>query len=417
MGKATGKTARQGLVVIVDQGFSSIANFLTGVLVARACTKEEYGLYVLAFTLLTTLLGVQTSLTCTPYTVLSPQVDEKDRGGYLAGTLMMHLAISGFVCLFVFLAAGGCWLAGETPLAALLLAVGFAVLFICLRDFTRCVLLAQFRVWASFLVGVSANVVTIGLLFAGYSGGWLSPPTAYGMMAIGGVVAIIIALVIQPIDWGQLVRDWLGDARENWAIGKWLLATTGVYLLSAQIYPWALAGVEGTEEVAAFGACLVLVMALNPLLMGVLRYLNPQAAHAAAKDYGDLRRLILSRTILLAAGLGVLVLLFCLLGEQVLELAYNDKYAGYGFLLILLAVQHSLGAIGMPFEAGLVALGRTDFRFRAEVCAAAVSLLIGLPLVYLFGVFGAAIGLALSKTTLRIVIGACLFRCLAKETA
>ena len=61
---------------MADQGVASATNFLTGVIIARACTKEELGLYMLGFSLISLMTDLQTSLITTPYMVYAPRLKE-----------------------------------------------------------------------------------------------------------------------------------------------------------------------------------------------------------------------------------------------------------------------------------------------------------------------------------------------------
>ena len=61
---------------LADQGVSSATNFLTGVIIARACSKEELGLYMLGFSLVLFVTDLQTSLISTPYMVYAPRLKD-----------------------------------------------------------------------------------------------------------------------------------------------------------------------------------------------------------------------------------------------------------------------------------------------------------------------------------------------------
>src|ERR1035438_208101 len=64
----------QSIVSLADQGVASATNFLTGIIIARACSKEELGLYMLGFSLVLLAGGLQTTLICTPYMVFAPRL-------------------------------------------------------------------------------------------------------------------------------------------------------------------------------------------------------------------------------------------------------------------------------------------------------------------------------------------------------
>src|ERR1035437_4034789 len=80
-------TARQGVLSLVDQGVVSATNFLTGVIIGRACSKEELGLYMLGFSLILLVTGLQTTLICTPYMVYAPRLKGSAHALYTGSTL------------------------------------------------------------------------------------------------------------------------------------------------------------------------------------------------------------------------------------------------------------------------------------------------------------------------------------------
>src|SRR5690348_9631784 len=47
-----GRTLHQGIISLADQAVASATNFATGIIIARACSKEELGLYMLGFSLI-----------------------------------------------------------------------------------------------------------------------------------------------------------------------------------------------------------------------------------------------------------------------------------------------------------------------------------------------------------------------------
>ncbi|MGH9955504.1 MAG: hypothetical protein ACREBC_00045 [Pyrinomonadaceae bacterium] len=60
------------IVALLDQGVVSSVNFATGVIIGRVCTKEQFGLYTLGYTVLGFAMTSQACLISTPYTIYSP---------------------------------------------------------------------------------------------------------------------------------------------------------------------------------------------------------------------------------------------------------------------------------------------------------------------------------------------------------
>jgi len=65
----TGSKAKQDIITIFDQEIASGTNFITGVIIGRTRAKEEFGFYVLAFIIITSLFGVQKALISAPYRI------------------------------------------------------------------------------------------------------------------------------------------------------------------------------------------------------------------------------------------------------------------------------------------------------------------------------------------------------------
>ncbi|RPJ80416.1 MAG: hypothetical protein EHM13_12070, partial [Acidobacteria bacterium] len=100
----------KGLQAVADQAIVSATNFLTGVVIGRACSKEEFGLYMLAFVVITLAAEVQTSLISTPYTIYRPRLDHREVPRYTAATLVLQLLFAAV--------SMGALLAGSRFLAA-----------------------------------------------------------------------------------------------------------------------------------------------------------------------------------------------------------------------------------------------------------------------------------------------------------
>ncbi len=93
----------QGIVSLADQAVASVTNFVTGVIIARACSKEEFGLYMLGFSLILLMTDLQTSLITTPYMVYAPRLKGRAHALYTGSTLIHQLAFClitmlGVVC-------------------------------------------------------------------------------------------------------------------------------------------------------------------------------------------------------------------------------------------------------------------------------------------------------------------------------
>lgn len=391
-------SVRQATVVLFDQGFCSIANFLTGVLVARACTKAEYGLYVLGFTLLMTAKSIQVSLSGTPFTVFSPRLRDKERQFYLGSTLIQHLVVSAIAAVGFVIAAAVLFAAGRTDnFARVLFALAVASVFVMLRDFMRYVLLAQLRVWASLLMGLAANVTTVGMLFWSYTGGWLTAPVAY--LILGGCSGLPVLFVLlrerkQIVFATKKLRKHL---KENWRFGKWLVGQVITLFLSVHIYPWALMFFRDNSAVGVYGACVGLAAILNPFFMGINRFLCPRAAQAACKGLSQVYREVYLCMAAMAGPLIVFLICAFLFGEWGIISIYGSKFTGAGVIFTVYSLSAIVAAEGVMISAGTNAMRRPDISLKAQLVGFISTITMGFFLVYKLGPLGAAIGVCISR--------------------
>lgn len=393
---------REGAVVLLDQGFYSFANFLTGVLVARSCAREQYGFYILALTLLNVAAAVLSSLATAPFTVTWPGLNQVARKTYLGTSILLSAGITivlvGVFAMTALVLSMSGMLRG---LGTVMLAMSTAMGFVLLRNLVRSVYLAQLRVWRAFLVGSITNMAAVALLSWSYSSRVLTPSVAYLIMAASASGAGLVAIGLEARAGGlkfslskTLVRTYW---QENWRIGKWLLAGTGLYIMSAHMYPWALAAMKGPELAAVFGACLLPVAVVSPALQGLSRYLEPQAARAAVMGPAHVRRLTHLMMLFVAIAFATLLVLFLLSGGYIMHRLFGGKYDGLNLLLVLIIVEEGFGAVGMPLNCGLLAIKRTAVGFQSQLISAVVAVVLGLPLTYLIGPLGTAFSLCVSK--------------------
>jgi hypothetical protein len=98
------RALHQGILPLADQAVASAANFLTGEILARTCSKEELGLHMLGFSLILPVTDLQTSLIATPYMIYAQRLKGLAHALYTGSSLIHQLALSLFTLLA--LAAG-----------------------------------------------------------------------------------------------------------------------------------------------------------------------------------------------------------------------------------------------------------------------------------------------------------------------
>ena len=161
------RTLHQGIISLADQAVASATNFATGIIIARACSKEELGLYMLGFSLILLMTDFQTSLITTPYMVYSPRLKGHAHALYTGSTLIHQLAFClitmfGVACGAVAVTHG----IGPRGLGPVLWALCVVIALIMLREHARRVSFARLRLMTAFLFDTSIAIGQIGGLLA-----------------------------------------------------------------------------------------------------------------------------------------------------------------------------------------------------------------------------------------------------------
>lgn len=390
----------KALITVFDQAVVSASNLLTGIIIGRSCTKEQFGLYTLGFSILILIMGFQRSVISTPYTVYSPRLTASNQSLYTGSTLIHLLILStiGIICLLV---AGGIHTLGIglKGLLPVMWALATTITFILFREYARQVSFAKLHIVTAFVLDSFVAVLQVGgLLLLAYMG-VLSASLAYFVIGSACGLAALGWLISMRKDFEIRLAKVLSHLRQNWSFGKWLVAASLAFALGMQSYKWLLAGFHGTAATGLFAACQGVLFILNPLLYGVKNYLGPRMAHAFSGGGGARELLILVHrvTVLLGVVMGFFCLAVYFFGSWLVVFLYGAKYAGNDLLVFIVVLAGLASVLGMPVDSGLMAMERSDVTFKSYLIAVFVALTLGLWLVRSFGATGAALGLLTSS--------------------
>ena len=273
---------RTGMFSIFDQGVVSGTNFLTTLILARACSQEELGVYSLAWTIVLFLAAVQGNLITVPYTMYCHRRSGAALAEYAGSTLAHQLitslaAVACFLGLSVLLSLGF-GPARLRPAAWVLLGV---IPFLLLREYARRFTFAHLALATAITIDVVVAVLQLGTLLVLRQLGLLSAAAVYGAMGGGLRRRLPVLVVVRPPADAFLAAGFCADWRRNWSFGKWALMSqlTG---LAFYVLPWMLAAVHGEAETGELAACSTLVGLSNLFVMGLNNFLMPKAARAFA---------------------------------------------------------------------------------------------------------------------------------------
>jgi O-antigen/teichoic acid export membrane protein len=385
----------QGIFSLADQAVASATNFATGIIIARNCSKEELGLYMLGFSVILLATDLQTSLISTPYMVYAPRLKGRAHALYTGSTLLHQLSFSLLIALALICgalaAAMGFGPGGLEPVLWALVAV---IAFVMLREYARRVCFARLKLLTAFLFDTCIAIGQIGglLLLARFR--LLSATRAFWAIGLACGVALLWWLWSDREFYHPRINESRADLKKNWVFGKWVFVSGLIWAVSMNLYPWFLAAFHGTASTGVWAACLGVVSVGNPALLGIQNLVGPKIAHEyAAEGPNALRRLVLKIT----AAISFPVLLLCagsiLWGGRLVPLLYGRQYAGNSRVVAILALSVLVSAPAFCFSRALYATERADLDFLINFAALLVMVTLGFWLVRAFGPLGAAFGL------------------------
>ena len=389
------RALHQGIVSLADQAVASATNFLTGVIIARTCSKEQLGLYMLGFSLISLMADFQTSLITTAYMVYAPRLKGSAHALYTGSTLIHQLAF----CLITMLgvACGAITVTngiGPRGLGPVLWALVLATAFIMLREHARRVSFARLRLKTAFVFDTCIAVVQIIGLLTLARFGLLSAARAFWVIGLACGVAVLWWLWSDREFYDPQLSESLADLKKNWILGKWVFASSLVWAVSMNLYPWLLAAFHGVASAAVWATCLGVVSVGNPVLLGIQNLVGPKIAHVYAADGSRaLPRLVLKISAVVGTFMSILCLVMFIWGGRFLALLYGRQYAGNRLIVAILALNLLVTALAFPLSRALFAVDRARVDFLVNFTALFIMLTLGLSMVRAFGLIGAALGL------------------------
>jgi len=391
----SGSSVGRGIIALADQLVASATNFLTGVIVGRACTQQEFGLYMLGLSIVLLATRLQIALISTPYMVFSPRLSSHSRADYTGSTLIHQVGISVISGSFL-VAAGFVFSFGVGPqgMAQVAWALALTIAFILLREYARNVCFSHLNFATAFFLDLCVSIVQIGGLLFLASRGSLSASAAYLVIGIACGCSVSAWLFWMRDSLSPRLNRVITDFRKNWDFGKWIFASGVLWEASVYLYPWILAYFHGTASTGVWAACFGVAAIGNPVLLGMSNFIGPKIAHSYAEGgTKSLRRFVLSsckKFLLLVIPFSVALLLF---GDQLVVLFYGDKYEGYGLVVALLGINLLTVPVGFVLSRALFAMERAAADFATNIVPFLVLLGLGIWLVKTFSTVGVALGL------------------------
>jgi O-antigen/teichoic acid export membrane protein len=401
---ALSKAARwagKGGLAILDQALISGSNFLVSICLARWLMPEQYGSYALAFSISLLLTFLYQSLLLEPMAVFSGGAYRKTLRGYLGALLWIHVWISGFGLIVLGIATVVAYKRGGSGgLPGALLGVTLASPCILLFSLAR---RAYYMKLAPARAAVGAAIycaVVTGGLFVVYRQGWLSPFTAFALMAVGALFTSMYLLfhvrstltADEPAP--KLRQTW----DRHWDYGRWALATSAATWIPYYMYYPLLSAFKDLTQAGQLRALMNLALPLEQSYTALACLFLPYAARLHGEEGTAGARTLTRRITLLYVGGAILYWLAVIpLKGPVFHLLYRGKYLEVSYLLPYVAAETILWSAAFGPTIVLRGMESPASVFYARCAASVLSLAVGVPLTMIYGLWGCVLGIVFSN--------------------
>ncbi len=391
--RLTNGAAMKGFVSISDQGVVSATSFFLNVYLARKLPVSDYGLFVVAYTVVYLAAALQDAVFGYPLLVIGSKEKGQPLRSYASSVFIsqaaLSIAVAGLIILGLFAAEAFGWVQQATALAF------FAVfgLFYIGNQFLRRLLYLCGKEWMVLIVDVVLGATLFTTLFV-YSRS-SSPGLAASNAALAGSAALAFVTAVFFLR-GVFTIKGLGlwrAVRENLKFGKWLVAQNICTWCTGQIYYLVSAAVLGMQAPAALKVCANLLAPLQVIFQGIDSVMT--LAISRRLDSGRARPFIIKAGAALVGFSALYCVVLPLFSDEIIRLFYGPAYAGSGLIVWIFAVAFFFRSVAVVPNLVLISMRATRDTFFIHLTTFFIGLAAMYPLLRWGQVAGAAVGTVL----------------------
>jgi O-antigen/teichoic acid export membrane protein len=386
----------KGGLAILDQGLISGSNFLTSVLLARWMVPAQYGAYAVAFGIYVLLSVVYQSLVLEPMAVFGGSSYRNCLRGYMGSLFWIHVIAS--LAIFVVFGASAYAarsLAQSDGLAGAL--AGVTIASPCVLAFA----LARRGFYLDLSPAKAAagafvySAVSVGALFVLYRRSLLSAFTAFLLMGLAALVTAIYLFI--RLRWelpASAAAPQVGAAwKRHWGYGRWALASSIAGWIPAYVYYPLLSSFGNIVHSGQLKALMNLTLPMEQTKAALGMLFLPYAARIQDQEGRASSSNLAKRMTLVSLG-GAVVYWALILPLQgpVFRFLYSGRYTEVAHLLPVIAFGSIVWSAAYGPAIALRAMESPASVFVAFSLATGLSLLIGVPATWAFGLKGAIWG-------------------------
>lgn len=385
---------------VAGQALLSAASLLAGVLLLRATSNEQYGLYVLTASAILLVCALQSAYLGPPLIARLSTLEREARTALLSGAAheQARLVAATLLAGLAMCAVGLC--AGMLPPALalmLVLAAGAAAAALA-RNFYRLVLQARQRPFALLIGDALFAALTVGGMLLARRANQAAMAAAVSMALASLAASLWSARALRRLE-GRPQRRERSVLRSFAPLGLWTTAGAAIHWSFGQGYNFLVVGLLDVSAVAAVAATRTLLMPVNLLSTGMSSSLLPLVTSWLGRE--DTAR-VLRRLASVSAVVGLLsaayFALLWLARDWLFAVVLHKSFAQRDSLLLLWACVVLVAALRDPLLHILVVrrrLAELTALTLASAMAATACILCAAPR---WGAAGAVSGVLVGET-------------------
>lgn len=348
------KKGYRGLFAIADQGLYSGTNFLVNILFARMMTPDDFGLFVLSFSIIVVFQQIYSSIILEPMSVLGAKHSGQGLNNYIIGQFKLQFIFTVLTGLVIIALLGGInALVPQSPILDLLILWGIFLPINQLLFFMRRAYYILQRPGVSAFGSMLYSIVLVGCTYLISKSGYLTPKTAVLFFAIASLVGSVLIVNLLKADKSSKSSPPLVLLRQNWAFGKWFFLSSVLVGTALQSQVYLSGGLLGIEEAGIVKVLQSFIQPVTLTFAAIASYSLPiiSADFAKKREVEAKKKVVIITAIqVFVAVVFEIVLIFA--GEYLEALIYRGQYAQYvgllpiwGIIPIFLALSNGISLL------------------------------------------------------------------------
>jgi O-antigen/teichoic acid export membrane protein len=392
IGRCRRGAGRRRVLVLADQGVSSLSNFVVTIIVARLLSSDAFGAFSVALVAYQLATGAVRAVVGEPYLSAHSAHDTRVRSR-AAADLVRAAFLTSALCSLAMLAAA--LASGEA--AGPLVALACVFPFLGIQDSLRHVAVVDRPdlALASDLAWLGAGVVLLVVAPGGASAAWFV--AAWGVAGAVGL-AVALATMRVPLLSGS-ARRWGRTHRE---MASAFLAETVTARAASQVILLALGAISGLAALGAVRAAQTFYGPLNTLFAGINMALVPDGARQRDDPVRLVRFMVGASAVVTAAAAAWAIVGVVLPDSWGTEL-FGPTWTDAERVMLPIGLAVVAGSANTGAFAGLRALGAARHSLRARLMSLPPEALCALVGALAGGAVGYSYGFALGNTSMAAI--------------